>query len=389
MTVEDLKTFEEARKRWQRESESKRQDESGNPLETWTLEDMLRLEPPAWAVEGLIPAGGRVLLYAPSGHHKTNLAVDAACHVAHGRDFHDHAVASHPVVIVATEDPRGTAMRVVGWHDHHAMPDGRVVVVPGGEFRLNDPTMVARLKATGAKHFPGERVGYVIDHYDVSMDGDPTATNEAVEAAAGLRVLGDGAAFVLLLAHAPWATDQRAKMPVALWANLDARLRCERDEATGRATLTVQHQKNGCSGLVLRFEFEVHTFATRKGNADCLIARRLTDAPDVAPEPAGPKLGDNEKLALDCLGATLVDLARDLPPSHDIPRGVRGVRYEEWLAAAVRYIPPEREEWRWRADFKRAVKSLLRKHLVRHVAGWCWLPKHEPRTTSHVSHDLA
>jgi hypothetical protein len=344
------------------------------PLPAWTVDDMLNLEPPTWVIDGVLQAGTRFLLFAPSGHHKTNLAVDAACHIAHARDWHGRAVAGHPVVIVATEDAHGTAHRVVGWHDCYDMPSGRMLVVPGGELRLNDPVSVARLRATATKHFPGERVGYVIDHYDVSVDGDPTATGDAVESAAGLRELGTGAAFVLLLAHAPWTTDERAKVPVALWANVDARGKCERDPATGNATLTVLHQKNGISGQVLRFEFERHLFRTRKGEADCLIAKPQEGGADTPPKRPDVKLGDNEKIVLDCLGTALADHACEVPPARDVARGTRGVRVDEWEAAAVRYLP-QREDWRKRQTFERAVKSLVRRRLVRHVDGWCWLPR--------------
>jgi hypothetical protein len=164
-------------------------------------------------------------------------------------------------------------------------------------------------------------------------------------------------------------------VPVALWANVDARLKCERDEVTGRATLKLLHQKNGRSGLVLRFEFEEHAFPIRQGHATSLVARRVHDASDAVPKPAGPKLGDIERIALECLATALVDLAREVPAARDVPRGTRGVRYDQWMATALRYLPPEREEWRRRADFKRAATSLLRKRLVRLVDGWCWLPE--------------
>lgn len=364
--------------------------EDAKPLAVWTLDDMLDLEPPTWVIEGHLPLGGRVLDFAPSGHHKTNLAVDQACHVAHGLDWHGHAVTAHPVIVVATEDPHGAAMRVVGWHDRYDMPSGRVLVVPGGELRLNDPAMIARLKATAARHFPGERVGYVVDHYDVSVEGDPTSTEEAKGAAEGLRELGRDAAFVLLLAHCPWTTDGRAKVPVTLWANVDARRKIERDEATGQATLTLQHQKNGRSGLVLKFEFEQHEFTTRRGVASCLIARKLPEDACAAPKPEGPKMGDNERIVLDSLAAALADRGREPPPSHDITQGVRCARYDEWLEAAERYLPSEKEGFRRKEAIKRAATSLIRKKVVCHVDGWCWVRRAEAhRTASHASHGIA
>lgn len=354
------------------------------PYRSWTLDDMLDLEPPAWVVEGVVPFGGRVLKFGPSGHHKTNLAVDMSCHIAHGLDFHGHKVAKHPVLIVATEDPHGAAMRVVGWHDYHSMPTGRVVVVPDGEFRLNDPDAIARLRATAEHYFPGEKAGYVIDHYDLSVNGDPTSTVDAKNAAEGLRALGSNAAFVLLLAHAPWTTDERAKVPVSLWANVDARLRCERDEATGQASMKLLHQKNGRSGAVMRFEFEMHEFGMRNGSASCLIARLLDES---TPEPVkkAKRLGPNEQTVYDSLTAAICDHGRELPLARDMPQGVRGVRYEDWEAVAMRHLTGK-EAFRKRENFKRAASSLCgKRRMVCHADGWCWLPK----AASHASHGIA
>jgi hypothetical protein len=50
------------------------------------------------------------------------------------------------------------------------------------------------------------------------------------------------------------------------------------------------------------------------------------------------------------------------------------VRLDEWEQAAIRYLP-QQEEWRKRQAFDRAVKSLVRRHLVRHVDGWVWRMK--------------
>lgn len=345
------------------------------PLAAWTLDDIHELPSPSWIVDGHIQAGTRVLLFAPSGHHKTNIAIDQSCHVAHGMPWHGHDTARHPVVIVATEDPYGAAMRVAGWHDYHGMPKGRVVVVHGGELQLNDKATIERLKATAAEHFPGETAGFLIDHYDVAVSGDPTSTEEAKAAAEGLRELGKGAAFVVLLAHCPWTTDNRAKVPVALWANVDARAKIERDTATGRATLTLLHQKNGRSGAVLRFEWEEHRFELRQGEATALIARRIYDATDEAPKPSREKLGGNERLFFDALVAAINDHGRIPPPSHDIPRDALAIPFEEWEAAAERYMPPDRDGFRWRRDFKRAVTSLRTKGRYKLAGGWCWIPK--------------
>jgi hypothetical protein len=45
-----------------------------------------------WIIEGVLPAAGRVLLYADSGVGKSFTALDIGLHIATGTPWHGHAV---------------------------------------------------------------------------------------------------------------------------------------------------------------------------------------------------------------------------------------------------------------------------------------------------------
>jgi len=72
-----------------------------------------------WLVEGVLPAAGRVLLYADSGVGKSFTALDIALHVAMGRPWQGHAVKQGPVYYLAAENPDMFYGRVQAWEKHH------------------------------------------------------------------------------------------------------------------------------------------------------------------------------------------------------------------------------------------------------------------------------
>jgi hypothetical protein len=347
------------------------------PFPFWRVADMRALKAPRCVVEGLIPDQALTLIFAPSGHYKTMTAVDLVLSIAYRSDFHGLEVESMPIVYVANEDAYGLArQRVVGWLDFHGCEGERVVVIPG-DVLLNDPDTPARILATARDAFPNDkRFGVVLDTWDKSIGGDPDKTSEVVPAVHAMEaMLKAGAAFVLTLSHTPWSNTDRSKGSVTAWASYAARAKSERDEASGIGTLTVVHMKNGISGLQLKFEYERHTFEVAGEATTTLIPRRIMDAPDKAApkreEKPKRRLGDNEKIALDAFHAALSDHGEVIPPTHDIPRGTRGIRHDTWEAAALRYLP-QPEEWRKRQKFGVAMLSLTRRFLVRHADGWYW-----------------
>jgi hypothetical protein len=106
--------------------------------------------------------------------------------------------------------------------------------------------------------------------------------------------------------------------------------------------------------------------------------RVVTTCVAVTAEPParkGPaeKLTSGQKVALDCLGTALAEKGRTPPPARDIPASVKAVSYEEWQETALRYLPGESDR-RKREAFQRKAEALQAKGLVKHAAGFCWIP---------------
>ena len=75
----------------------------------------IELKPIQWLVDGLIEAKSTSQIFGVSGSGKSFIAIDLACCIASGKDFHGHSVVSGPVIFVAGEGRRGVVRRISAW----------------------------------------------------------------------------------------------------------------------------------------------------------------------------------------------------------------------------------------------------------------------------------
>ena len=92
---------------------------SPGPLRLYSTTELLRLPPPAWLIDGIVPTGGLVGLYGPPGHGKSFLALDMALSVATGCPWQGRPVLSGFVLYVSAEGGTGIGKRVQAWLAHH------------------------------------------------------------------------------------------------------------------------------------------------------------------------------------------------------------------------------------------------------------------------------
>jgi hypothetical protein len=352
-------------------------EEVAGPFPFWRIADMEALEPPEYIVERLIPARSQSVIFAPSGHYKTMTALDLVVCIAFDLSFHGLEVQSCPIIYVANEDAYSLArQRLLGLLDFRGVSGERIVVIPG-DVSLSDPKVADRLIATAEAAFPGEGVGFVFDTWDKSIGGDPDRTAEVVPAVERLeQLISQGSRFVITLSHSPWSAPERTKGSVAYWAAQAARIKTARDEESGKGTLELVHQKNGPGGLRLEFEFKPHVFTVVGQRCETIVPHRLLDAPEQAPKSkpkAGKPLGKNQKIALQCLHAAIVDSPDPAPLARDIPSNAKGVTMEKWRAAFDRYSPGIDQKHR-ATRFREATELLVADRVVRHVAGFVWVP---------------
>ena len=76
-----------------------------------------------WVIDELIPADTQGIIWGPSRHGKSFVALDMALHTAMGWPWHDGryrgGTGPGPILYLAHEDKLGIAKRIAGWCDYH------------------------------------------------------------------------------------------------------------------------------------------------------------------------------------------------------------------------------------------------------------------------------
>ena len=79
----------------------------------------IELTAPQYLIEGLIEQQSLCQMFGEPGSGKSFMAIDAACSIASGKNFHDRPVARGPVIYIAGEGRRGVVRRINAWAMAH------------------------------------------------------------------------------------------------------------------------------------------------------------------------------------------------------------------------------------------------------------------------------
>jgi RecA-family ATPase len=90
-----------------------------------TLQELKDRPQPEWLIKGLFRAESQVVLYGPSGHGKSFVALDWALSIAAGQPWLGRNVKQGPVVYVVSEGGRGILKRVTAWMKEKGIEDIR------------------------------------------------------------------------------------------------------------------------------------------------------------------------------------------------------------------------------------------------------------------------
>lgn len=217
-----------------------------------TLEELKSLPQPEWLVKGLFRAESLVVLYGPSGHGKSFVALDWALSIATNRPWFGRKVKQGPVVYVVSEGGRGVVKRVIAWMEE------RGVEAIGSTFFVLDAVQMTngddvkaflaelnQLKTDGH----GSPTLVVLDTFARSfVGGEENSSNEVgVWVEASRQVQMKTGATVMAVHHTGkpkengTATERGSS---ALRAAAETMIRVTLDEKTARVTIKTDKQKD-------------------------------------------------------------------------------------------------------------------------------------------------
>lgn len=193
-----------------------------------TYADMLARPPQEWLVDGLIPEGSLCMIYGPSGHGKSFIALDVAHSVATGRAWLGHRIKAGPALYVLAEGVGGFPKRLAAWCEAKGMADPGPIRYIAEPVEFHDRKKIQELceLLEREEHRPSL---IVVDTLHASLNGG----NENDQTDMGIFVDGCKAlitAFgcsVILIHHTGWDTS-RERGSSSTRAALDVKIKVHR-----------------------------------------------------------------------------------------------------------------------------------------------------------------
>src|SRR5690625_2975944 len=210
------------------------------------LERVQRMAAQPWVITDIVPAGGVVSLVGGSGVGKSFVAVDMACSVASGMQWHGHEV-DNPgsVVYVAAEGGGGIDKRVLAWAQQHGMQD-----VPKLHMILDAPIMddqadaalVSETLAELSRRIASPVRLVILDTLNRVMPGEENSATAMAALMRGVEMVRQrlGCA-VQIIHHTGHGEQQRARGSSAFFAALDSEITIKK---IGKSVVELENTKS-------------------------------------------------------------------------------------------------------------------------------------------------
>ena len=195
----------------------------------------IELTAPQYLIEGLIEQQSLCQMFGEPGSGKSFVAIDIACSVGSGKDFHSRPVVRGPVVFVAGEGRRGVVRRVNAWAKVHSIKlNDMSLYVSRTAVGINNGNNLAELKAEIrdiAEEF-GSPALIILDTLARNFgDGDENDTRDMTSFIAEVDRLNDEFHCAsLIVHHAGHGEKGRARGSSALKGALDTEYKISKQE---------------------------------------------------------------------------------------------------------------------------------------------------------------
>lgn len=316
----------------------------------------LELTEPEYHVDGLIETETIGVVFGDPGCGKSFLAVDLACSVASGRDFHGRKVRQGSVFYIAGEGHNGLARRFHAWGRHHGQDMSRLPVFKSNRAaQLLDGASAAEVgrAVAGLSSLHGAPALIIIDTLARNFGGgDENSTQDMNGFVAAIDDLRAGwpKTTIIIVHHTGHSDKGRGRGSTVLKGALDFEFRVEKD---GEEITIANPKMKDAPELPEQF-FTL----TDVQLAPRIKSAVLTSAEASAPKARKEKLPKNERLAL--------DVYKTAAAEHGIWDGgaFRGLHVDDWRPAFYAKHTGDNEQSKQRV-FNRARADLVdRKRMI-------------------------
>lgn len=278
---------------------------SPGKLRLYSTQELLRLPPPEYLIDGILPAGGLVGLYGPPNHGKSFAAVDMALSVATGRPWQGHPTKQGYVIYVAAEGGVGMSKRVRAWVTEYAV-DAKFAAVAWLTQALpiqSDSADMNTLFERINDEINEQPALVIIDTLARCFDGDENMQEDMGKFIGGVdRLRREFDATVIVVHHTRLDAD-RERGSTAFRGAADTMIGVKQERKTGVITFTCDKQKDDESFASMDVRLKVVT-----DTKSCVIvgvAQEATTAILAAIRKAGSLGIGFKELQAHCSGLTI------------------------------------------------------------------------------------
>lgn len=295
-------------------------------------DELEKLPEPSWLIQGVLPSNGMIALVGAPKSYKSFVALDWACHIALGLDWHGRTVKQGPVVYVYAEGVAGLRQRVSAWKRYGRIDHKLGVFFLPRRVSLNEEDDVADFIDSIERRVGSSPVLVAIDTVSRNLSGDESSSVDMPAFIRGCDAVrertGAGVLNVHHIGHSTGA-DKRSRGHSSFEAACDTVILCARDE--DRLTLECKWMKDAPDGWQLGME-------------------SLAVPPSLVLKPSGVNAGGLTGQRLACL-QVLHDQYSEDGGSYTSWKDATGLanssfaKAQKWLSAE-RYVSKHGSRWR-------------------------------------------
>jgi hypothetical protein len=309
----------------------------------------IEMKPADWLIYQLFERDSLNLLFSDPGGAKTFLAIDIACCVATGKDFHGRYSQQGPIVYIAGEGQNGMKRRFMAWGIRHQVDLEHAPIflslMPAGLCDADQVDFIIEAVQAVAEEY-GPPGAIFLDTVARNFGpGDENSTKDMTAFIAGAdKIREKFRSCVLLIHHSGHADKSRGRGSMALKGALDTEYRLEKDE-TGviRVTNTKMKEHQPPEPMAFRLRTVDLPFTDDQGNA---VTSAILDDTEYQPPACQGKKGRGkwQTVSIEVLKKIFLDQQKNLESGGYDPDQAR-VTLDDWRTACIDN-GMNREAWR-------------------------------------------
>ncbi|MHB1670014.1 AAA family ATPase [Thiomonas sp.] len=305
------------------------------PLFTRIGELLAHPQPVDWLVKGWLERDTTAALIAEPGRGKSFAALDMACCVALGRDWHGIPTKQAPVLFLAGEGRAAMVRRACAWSIVYESLSAAPLHLSSGAVALNEPDALGIMQAE-IDAMPEPPGFLIVDTLQRGLSGDENSAEAMNGFVSALDTLRQRYHCTCLVIHHPSkATPGEPRGHSALKGAIDTMATLEAREG-GVIVLINSKQRGGDTARPLAFGFRTVELPPAWSDEDGNPTESAILAPcDLPNAPARPEkgLGDKQRLALSILKRLVAEHERNLLQAGRDAKAAK-VELSTWRAAA-------------------------------------------------------